>query len=488
MFQAAVTAFSRIVQIFVTSFANTQIRVVWMPNVVSRLNCFEISAILVLDANAFTGRKMDLRLRVTVPAMTAAAVMLLGLALANQLSLSFMTITIALIGLGAIAALTWFVAEKNFQQPLERLTRGQTDLLRGSGMNVSVAQSNPVQRLEGLLSQAAEATAIHIDSLAQERETLKKMQQTLQESEERYELAVRGANDGLWEWDLKTNQMYLSPRWKGMLGYSEAEFPETADAWKERVFLDDLPSVEAALQDHLQGKTTRIESEHRVVHKDGSVRWVMSRAMAIRHANGSPYRVLGLDTETTNFKRIEAVLFHVARGTANATGEEFFRRMVEHFALALNVSAVWVTRCLGSPVTRMRSIACWYKGEFIDKEYALEPTPCYRVIKEGIPHFIPQELNLQFPKGHPPGMVSYLGIPIFNAQRQILGHIVFKDDKKMDESMLMYSVYQIFTERAGVEMERMKAQQDLLDLVHNDSELRADARLLKVVSLFEQGR
>ena len=274
---------------------------------------------------------MDLRLKVTIWAVIAAAAVFLALALANLLGLTFRAIAIALIGLGIVAMATWLAVDKHFQQPLERLIRRQTEFLRKSGMNVSVTQSDPVQRLEGLLSQSGEATVTHVNSLAQERETLKKMQLVLQESEERYELAVRGANDGLWEWDIKSNRMYLSPRWKGMLGYGEAEFPDTAEAWKARIFPEDLPDFEAALQDHLRGATAFLKREHRVVHKDGSVRWVMSRATAIRHANGTPYRMLGLDTETTNFKQIEEVLFHVASGTANATGEEFFRLMVRHF-------------------------------------------------------------------------------------------------------------------------------------------------------------
>jgi PAS domain S-box-containing protein len=428
---------------------------------------------------------MDLRLRVAVPAVIAAALTLLVLALAKQISLTFVTVTIALIGLGAIAALTRFAADKYFQQPLEQLVRRQMDLLRKSGIKLPAEQSNPVQGLEGLLSQAAEATVAHIDSLAQERETLKKMQQTLQESEERYELAVRGANDGLWEWDLKSNRMYLSPRWKGMLGYGEAEFPDTAEAWKARILPEDLANFESALQNHLSGTSSIFKSEHRMVHKDGGARWVMSRATAIRHANGTPYRMLGLDTETTNFKQIEEVLFHVARGTANATGEEFFRLMVRHFALAFRVHVVWIARCLDSPATRVSTVACWEAGNFTRKEYALDETPCKKVIQEGLPYFIPEELETLYPKPHR-GMYSYLGIPIFDSRKKVLGHLVFKDNKKMENSILMDSVYQIFTARAGVEMERMEDQNILLQVVRGERLASDDLARLTVSRLSER--
>jgi PAS domain S-box-containing protein len=423
---------------------------------------------------------MDLRLRVTFWAVMAAAAVFFAVALVNPLGLTFGAVAIAMVGLGIVAIATWLAVDKHFQQPLERLIRRQTELLQKSGMNVSVTKSDPIQRLEGLLSQSGEATVTHTNSLALERETLKKMQQALQESEERYELAIRGANDGLWEWDIKSNRMYLSPRWKGMLGYGEAEFPDTAEAWKARIFPEDLADFEVALQDHLRGETA-FKREHRVVHKDGSVLWVMSRATAIRHANGTPYRMLGLDTETTNFKQMEEVLFHVARGTANATGEEFFRLMVRHFALALKVHFAWVTRCMDSPVTRLSTVACWEAGNFTHKEYALEATPCKKVIEEGVPYFIAQELETLYPIPRR-GMYSYLGIPIFDSRRKVLGHLVFKDNKKMDDSILMYSVYQIFAARAGIEMERMDDQNTLLQVVRGERSLLSDDQARQTVS------
>ena len=418
---------------------------------------------------------MDLRWKVVVPIAAAATAVFVATTFVQGRSAP---LVVALVAVGSLALVAWHVVDIYLQQPLQRLL-AEAD----NQSNNSPFKPDLMQRMEHALAVAREARATNLDTLTQEREIRIGIQRALRESEERYELAVRGANDGLWEWDLKTNQMYLSPRWKGMLGFGDDDFPDTADAWKGRIFSEDLARFETALREHLHGTTSHLQSEHRVIHKDGSYRWVMSRATAIRHAKGTPYRMVGLDTDMTHFKRVEDVLFHVARGTANATGETFFRRMVEHFALALKVRIVFITRCLDSPVTRMRAVACWDTGQFVDKEYALEPTPCKKVIEQRAPYFIPQDLNVQYPQSNPPEMCSYLGIPIFGREQRLLGHIVFKDDKKMDESMLMDSVYQIFMARAGVEIERMEEQQALLEIARGDGELPSDERLKQMASL-----
>ena len=136
---------------------------------------------------------------------------------------------------------------------------------------------------------------------------------------------------------------------------------------------------------------------------------------------------------------------------------------------------------MDSPVTRLSTVACWEAGNFTHKEYALEATPCKKVIEEGVPYFIAQELETLYPIPRR-GMYSYLGIPIFDSRGKVLGHLVFKDNKKMDNSILMYSVYQIFAARAGVEMERMEDQNTLLQVVRGERSLLSDDQARLTVS------
>jgi diguanylate cyclase (GGDEF)-like protein/PAS domain S-box-containing protein len=106
----------------------------------------------------------------------------------------------------------------------------------------------------------------------------------LRESEARYALSARGANDGLWVWDLRTDHVYYSPRWKSMLGYEEDEIGSSPDEWFSRVHPDDAEILRSAIDLHLRGETPHLESEHRMRCRDGSYRWMLSRGLAVRDA------------------------------------------------------------------------------------------------------------------------------------------------------------------------------------------------------------
>src|SRR6185295_12455277 len=92
--------------------------------------------------------------------------------------------------------------------------------------------------------------------------------EALSESEERYSLAARGANDGLWDWDLRSGEVYFSPRWKSMLGLGEGEVSSRPEEWFGRVHPEDLARLRTDLDAHLQGLTQHFENEHRLIHRD----------------------------------------------------------------------------------------------------------------------------------------------------------------------------------------------------------------------------
>jgi PAS domain S-box-containing protein len=121
----------------------------------------------------------------------------------------------------------------------------------------------------------------------------------LRESKERYALAVQGANDGLWDWDIRTDQVYYSPRWKSMLGYEDHEIPHHFDEWKKRVHPDDLDMAMDKLTAHLKDRTSQLDFQVRMEHKDGSYRWVLSRGICVRDENGDPVRMAGSHTDIT---------------------------------------------------------------------------------------------------------------------------------------------------------------------------------------------
>lgn len=129
----------------------------------------------------------------------------------------------------------------------------------------------------------------------------------LRESEERYALASRGANDGLWDWDVARDELYLSPRWKEMLGCSEDEVTNRPDEWFGRVHKDDRQPLFDRLHAHWRGLTPHFEIEFRAEHRDGSYRWMLCRGLAIRGRDGQAKRMAGSLTDITESKVADAL-------------------------------------------------------------------------------------------------------------------------------------------------------------------------------------
>ena len=133
----------------------------------------------------------------------------------------------------------------------------------------------------------------------------KRIQEALRESEERYTLAARGSNDGLWDWNLRSYKIYFSPRWREMLGYEEHEIGQNPDAWFKLVHPDDYPNLRRAIDNHLSGELDHFECEYRILHKGGTYHWVLCRGLAVRTHDGVPYRMVGSQTDITRRKIAE---------------------------------------------------------------------------------------------------------------------------------------------------------------------------------------
>jgi PAS domain S-box-containing protein len=150
----------------------------------------------------------------------------------------------------------------------------------------------PVQLMSDVVTDAS-GRALGMVTTCEDITDRRAAEEALRVSEERYALAVRGTNDGLWDWDLATGRVYFSPRWKAMVGAEEDAVTDSADEWFSRLHPEDAARVRAKLDAHLEGRTTRFEDEHRLLHRDGGYRWFLSRGFAARDAQGKPYRMAG---------------------------------------------------------------------------------------------------------------------------------------------------------------------------------------------------
>jgi diguanylate cyclase (GGDEF)-like protein/PAS domain S-box-containing protein len=186
-----------------------------------------------------------------------------------------------------------------------QLLEGVSEMRQKSGRTHVVEwQVSPVRDAQGRLT--------HLVSVQRDVTERIRAEEALRVSEERYALAARGASDGLWDWDLNSGEMYLSSRWKGMLGCADDEIGTDPMEWLDRIHPDDRGRVEAELLLHVQGDTPHFESEHRMRHRDGAWRWMLVRGMAVRGPQGTATRIAGSQTDITPHKEIEEQLAHGA--------------------------------------------------------------------------------------------------------------------------------------------------------------------------------
>ena len=170
--------------------------------------------------------------------------------------------------------------------------QGQLDYIMIVSMNITEQK------------QTEDALKLALDSMEAQTE---KRTNELYRSEERFSLAMRGANDGLWDWDLETDEVYYSPRWKSMLGYEESELKHHIDTWATLVHPDDKDRVLKKVQDYIEGRSETFEIEARMFHKNGQEIVVLARAFLLsRDSDHKPLRLVGTHVDITERKKIHS--------------------------------------------------------------------------------------------------------------------------------------------------------------------------------------
>ncbi|MGM0622969.1 MAG: PAS domain-containing protein, partial [Campylobacterota bacterium] len=119
---------------------------------------------------------------------------------------------------------------------------------------------------------------------------------------QRYEFALEGSSDGLWDVDLISKKVYYSPRWKQIIGYDENEIENVADAWWSRIHPDDIEGVKKSLDASLHNYDTKYENIHRLKHKDGNWVWIYTHGKVLFDSEGKPQRMVGVHTDITSLK------------------------------------------------------------------------------------------------------------------------------------------------------------------------------------------
>ena len=187
---------------------------------------------------------------------------------------------------------------------MQRIITGPLAILADVARNVSEKEEYATRAPEAGRDEVGLLTRTFNQMLDQ----IQSRDQRLRESQQRFEVAVQGSSDGLWDWDLVSNQVYFSPRWKSMLGYTDGELENRFDTFRSMLHPDDAQRVLDAVQAYLSGSETAYEIEFRVRRKEGGYVWILSRGVALRNELGKPVRFAGSHTDITPRKQAQEKL------------------------------------------------------------------------------------------------------------------------------------------------------------------------------------
>lgn len=307
----------------------------------------------------------------------------------------------------------------------------------------------------------------------------------LHQKEETHRLAMEAVTEGLWDWDIGSGRVDYSPAWGRIL--DEETVAPGYETWAKRIHPDDRAEVLESLREHLEGRSTSWQREHRLATRSGEWRWVLGRGRVIqRDEQGAPVRVVGTMQDISIRKRGELALKTLATSFAHLAGRGFFEAVCRHIGTTLGVDCVFVGQ-FNAGANTVSVLGGFARGEAMgDLTYALQGTPCNNVVGQ-LACVYPAGVRAKFPNDHllvQMGIEGYLGAPIFDKHHQPIGILVALHSQPLSDSQSLVDLFNTFLDRVAAEMQRGKVQAAL-----EKSEARQDkmaANIADVIVIIDQ--
>jgi diguanylate cyclase (GGDEF)-like protein/PAS domain S-box-containing protein len=292
--QDRIESYQRALSFYITASANKP-----------RIDRLKLEAASIGNELLVKTEEMSFQASRTLESTTAAA--LLKIRFARRILFATMGVSL-LLGILVAVHLT-----RSVTRPIRSLVTATRAIAEGDlDHTIAMRDKTEFGELAAHFNHMSVALKENYEVLTEEIKERRQAEEALRESEERYALAARGANDGLWDWDLRNNTVFYSYRWKSMLGYEEHEIGNAPDEWLGRVHPADREQTEAKIAGHIDGRAPYFECEYRIRHKDDSYRWVIARGIAVRDSEDHATRMAGSQTDITTRKQAEEQLVYDA--------------------------------------------------------------------------------------------------------------------------------------------------------------------------------
>ncbi|MFV9615805.1 MAG: EAL domain-containing protein [Gammaproteobacteria bacterium] len=287
--------------------------------------------------------------------------------------------------------------------------------------------------------------------------------------EQRLSYAIKVSQDGLWDWNIKTDKVYYSPRWEQILGYEENSVLFTLDTWRNSLHPDDKKRVLDGLELHLYGQAPDFFDEFRLKNASGNWVWVQGRGQVVEYDDSAaPTRAVGTISDISDRKRIENSLQALLTGTAVTVGKDFFKSLAHTLSDVLNTRFVLLAQLNKSNPDILNPLVVW---DSIHSEKCgncfVTGTPCELTVRDG-ECFIDSDLQKSFPDDEMLKKLdaeSYMGVALKDHEGKVIGVLALVDSYKLVawKKDLARAILPVFAARASAEIERQNIDSELIN-------------------------